>query len=311
MKLSLVVPAYNEEKAIEKVLDEALGYVDEVIVVDDGSKDNTAKIARSFIKEHKKSDNKNKEIKLISHAINLGKAAALNTGVKNSSGEVVIFTDADDTYPCRHVPELIKEIENGADLVIGSRFLPKPPKNMSFSHVFGNKLFSSLVSYISSTNITDSQSGMRAFRKEIFPQIDVRAKSLEYEPKATARAAKLGYKIKEIPIAYRKRIGESKMHGLKDGFKILFSLMSVAYGETTLLARMIMIPSFLLALIGIIIAGFLIKDYLMIGIVKRPYYPLIAALSLIVSTQLFSLGLIIDNVAKKLSRMEETIRRKQ
>jgi glycosyltransferase involved in cell wall biosynthesis len=304
MRTSLIIPAYNEEQAIKKVVDEALDYADEIIVVDDGSIDNTAKIVRQNF-------SKNAKVKLIRHAINQGKADALRTGVSNATGEIVVFIDADDTYPCRHIPELAKKIEKReADVVIGSRFMPNPPANMSFSHRMGNKLFSGLVSYISSTDITDSQSGMRAFKREIFPEIDVKAKSLEYEPKATARAAKLGYKIKEIPIGYRERIGKSKINGTKDGIKILFSLISVAYSETTLLARMIMIPGIVIGFIGLLIGIGLIKDYLILGIVKRPYYPLITVLSLLVSIQLFSLGLIIDNITKKLSRMEEAIKKK-
>ena len=303
MKVSLVIPAYNEELAIKKVVDEALDYADEIIVVDDGSKDNTARIVRQNFSD-------NPKVKLIRHKTNQGKADALRTGVSNATGDIVVFTDADDTYPCKHIPELAAEIKrSNADVVIGSRFMPHPPNNMSFTHVMGNKLFSGLVSYISSAEITDSQSGMRAFKREIFPEIDVKARSLEYEPKATARAAKLGYKIKEIPIEYRKRIGKSKINGVKDGIKILYSLISVAYSETTLLARTIMIPGLVIGLIGLFIGIGLIKDFLALGIVRRPYYPLIATLSLLVSTQLFSLGLIIDNITKKLSRMEEAIKK--
>ena len=303
MKVSLVIPAYNEELAIKKVVDEALPYADEIIVVDDGSRDNTAKVVRANFSD-------NPKVKLIKHLINRGKADALRTGVSNATGDIVVFTDADDTYPARHIPELAAEIKkNNADVVIGSRFMPIPPKNMSFTHVMGNRLFSGLVSYISSAEITDSQSGMRAFRREIFPEIDVKAKSLEYEPKATARAAKLGYKIKEIPIEYRERIGKSKISGTKDGIKILSSLVSVAYSETSLLARMIMIPGLLLGLIGLIIGADVMISFLTTGLIRRPYYPLLTALLLLTSTQLFSLGLIIDNITKKLSRMEEAIKK--
>ena len=303
MKISLVVPAYNEELAIKKVVNEALEYVDEIIVVDDGSKDNTSKIVKDTFSD-------NPKVKLIKHSVNQGKAHALRTGVSNATGDIVVFTDADDTYPACHIPELAAEIQrSNADVVIGSRFMPRPPKHMSFSHIMGNKLFSGLVSYISSAEITDSQSGMRAFKREIFPEIDVKARSLEYEPKATARAAKLGYKIKEIPIGYRARIGQSKINEVRDGLKIIYSLAHVAYSETSLLARTIMVPGLIIGLIGLFIGTGLIKDYFILGIVKRPYYPLIVTLSLLVATQLFSLGLIIDNIGKKLSRMEEAVKK--
>jgi len=303
-KISLVVPAYNEENAIIPVIEEYIPYVDEIVIVDDGSTDKTFFLALDYIKNRK---DPAKTIKLVRHKRNYGKAVALNTGVRNSSGNIVVFTDADCTYPSYHIPRLIEEIEKGADLVIGSRFLPKPPKNMSFFHKFGNKLLSGIVSYISSTHITDSQSGMRAFRREIFPQIDVKARSLEYEPKATARAAKLGYKIKEIPIHYRKRIGKSKISAFKDPFKIIFSLINIAYTETTLLARAIIVPSLFLLLIGLIAGGVSVRDYLAFGMLKHPYLPLITTLLLLLAAQFFSLGLIIDNITKKLTRIEEKI----
>ena len=282
------------------------------VIVDDGSKDRTFDIARNYINTYKsiKKNSKSPSIILVRHKTNRGKAFALNTGVKHSTGDIVIFTDADCTYPSCHFPELVSEIKKGADIVVGSRFMPAPPQCMSFSHKLGNKLFSSLVSYISASEITDSQSGLRAFRKEIFPEINVKARSLEYEPKATARAAKLGYKIKEIPIGYNKRVGKSKIHAIKDPFKILFSLIHIGYSETTLLARTIMIPSFILFLIGIIIGGIILKEYITTGLISRPYYPLLTTLSLILGTQFFSLGLIIDNITKKLTRIEERAQRK-
>ena len=309
--LSVVIPAYNEENAICNVLDEALNYTDEIIVVDDGSTDSTFEVALNYIKKHKEENiRQNKIIKLIRHKKNLGKVAALNAGVKHSTRDIVIFTDADYTYPCCYFPKLAEEIEKGADLVIGSRFLPSPPKHMSFTHRFGNNLLSGMVSYISSSHITDSQSGLRAFKREIFSRINVKARSLEYEPKATARAAKLGYIIKEIPIQYRKRIGKSKINPLKDPFKTIFAVVSIAYTETTLLAKAIILPSLLLALIGIITGAAVVVEYLTLRMIVHPYSPLITALSLLLATQLFSLGLIIDNITKKLTRIEEQIRRR-
>jgi len=107
----------------------------------------------------------------------------------------------------------------------------------------GNNIFSFLATYISCIRIKDSQTGMRVFRREMFDKLDVKAKGLEFETKMTVRAAKLGYKIVEIPIEYRERVGKSKLNPLKDGAKMLTALLSVAYSETSLLSKMILLPS--------------------------------------------------------------------
>jgi len=198
MKLSLVVPAYNEEKAIAKVVEEALPYVNEIVVVDDGSRDRTYETAR-------KNFGGNRKVRILRHSKNLGKAAALRTGVANSSGDVIIFTDADYTYPASSFPALVESLENGADLALGNRFM----KGMSMPvlNKIGNSIFSLIATYIACAEIKDGQTGLRAFRKDMFPDLDVNAKNLEYETKMTVRAAKHGYKLAEIPIEYRPRIG--------------------------------------------------------------------------------------------------------
>jgi len=196
MKSSLVIPAFNEEEALPLVIEEYLDKVDEIIVVDDGSSDKTYEIAEN-INEHEHN------VKVYKHEKNMGKVAALRTGVANASGEIIIFTDADHTYPAKYVPQLISELEKGANLVLGSRFLDGI-NNMPLLNVLGNKIFSVIAAYISCVNITDAQTGYRAFKREMFSKLDVNAMSLEYETKMTVRAAKLGYKIVEIPLEYRK-----------------------------------------------------------------------------------------------------------
>ena len=107
----------------------------------------------------------------------------------------------------------------------------------------GNNIFSFLATYISCIRIKDSQTGMRAFRREMFDKLDVKAKGLEFETKMTVRAAKLGYKIVEVPIEYRERVGVSKLNPIKDGARMLTALLSVAYSEISLLSKMILLPS--------------------------------------------------------------------
>jgi len=296
MKVSLVVPAYNEEKAIKKVVDEALGYVNEIIVVDDGSRDNTAKVVRQNFSD-------NDKVKLVKHSINQGKAAALRTGIKNSKGDIIIFTDADYTYPASAFPEMIKKLEEGADLVLGNRF--RSNMTMPALNKLGNAIFSLVATYITCVNINDGQTGLRAFRREMFSDLDVNAKNLEYETKMTVKAAKLGYKIDEVPIEYRPRIGKSKLNPFNDGLKMFSSLVSIAFSETSLLAKTIMLPSLLFVISGIFTGISSWIEYLNLGAPKHPYYPLITVFAFLIAIQLFSLGLLTDNLTKKLSRMEE------
>ena len=113
MKTSLIIPAYNEEKGLPLVIEEYSDKVDEIIVVDDGSTDRTFEVAKKHA---------NKKVRLYKHETNKGKVDALRTGVEHATGEIIIFTDADYTYPAKYIPDFLKEIEGGADLVLGARF---------------------------------------------------------------------------------------------------------------------------------------------------------------------------------------------
>ncbi len=295
MKSTLIVPAYNEEKALPLVIEEFINSVDEIVVVDDGSSDKTYDLAKKY------------NIKVYKHEKNMGKVCAVRTGVANASGEIIIFTDADYTYPAKYIPQFISTIEEGADIVLGSRFLGGI-NNMPFLNSIGNRLFSAIAAYISCVNITDAQTGYRAFKREMFSKLDVNAKSLEYETKMTVRAAKLGYKIVEIPIEYRKRIGSSKLRPIQDGFKMFKGLLSIAWGETSLIAKTIMAPSILFITIGLTFGSISIYEKIKFGVLDNAYYPLIATLFILVAIQLISFGLIVDYLTKKLDRIEEKIR---
>lgn len=298
MKSSLIIPAYNEEEALPLVIEEYMDKVDEIIVIDDGSSDKTYDIAKKYEKNN---------LKLYKHEKNKGKVSALRTGVSNASGEIIIFTDADYTYPAKYVPQLISELEKGADLALGSRFLDGI-NNMPLLNVLGNKILSVVAAYISCVNITDAQTGYRAFKRDMFSKFDVNARSLEYETKMTVRAAKFGYKIVEIPIEYRKRIGSSKLRPIQDGFKMFRGLVTIAWGETSLIAKTIMAPSILFIAIGLAFGIVSIYEKVKFGILSHEFYPLITTLFVLVSIQLVSFGLIVDYLTKKLDRIEEKLR---
>lgn len=293
MKISLIIPAYNEEKGVPLVIEEYSGRVDEIIVVDDGSTDRTFEVAKKC------------DIKLYKHETNKGKVAALRTGVEHATGEIIIFTDADYTYPAKYISDFTKEIERGADLVLGTR--TGDIRSMPLLNKIGNRIFSLLATYISCRSIKDSQTGYRAFKREMFDKLNVNAKSLEFETKMTVRAAKLGYKIVEIPIEYRERVGKSKLRPIRDGINMFFALVSIAFSETSLLAKMIMIPSLFFILIGLITGLISIYEKIMFGVLSHAYYPILTTFLILVAIQLISIGLIVDYLTKKLDRIEERL----
>jgi dolichol-phosphate hexosyltransferase len=297
MKISLIIPAFNEERALKPVVEEYSPYIDEIIIVDDGSNDSTNKIAKTL---------QNEKIRVFQHEKNLGKVAALRTGVGHATGDLIIFTDADCTYPARYIPDFVEKIEQGFDLVLGSRQIN--PENIPLFNRIGNFIFSSIAAYISGKTLVDSQTGFRAFRKEMFPKFDVEAKSLEFETKMTVRAAKLGYNIVEIPIEYRARVGISKLHPIRDGLKMFFGLLAVAWNDTSPLGKMIMFPSFIFLLIGLGFGLIALYERLTVYYLENAYYPLIAVFSILLAIQLISIGLIVDYLTKKLDRIEEKLK---
>ncbi len=299
MKTTLVVPAYNEEEALPKTLDEYMEYVDEIVIVNDGSKDNTHKIAQEYA-------SKNKKIHYIRHEVNKGKPEALRTGVNNSTGDIVIFADADCTYPARYIPEFVKRINNGSDMVLGARIFNKT--NIPFLNRIGNRIFSLLITYFCYTKILDAQTGYRAMRRNIFTELDVQAKGLEYETKMTMRAAKLGYSVVEVPIEYRKRVGKSKLHPIRDGFYMLKSIPSTIWHESTFLLKSVILVNILVFCLGLVFGLYSLYEKLSVGIISHQYYPLLSVVLILTAMQLMSFSLIMEFIINKLNKIEEIIR---
>ncbi len=210
-KYTVIIPAYNEEEAIVSTIEGVRKVTDgsfEILVVDDGSHDRTFDLAKSC------------NVHVIKHEKNRGKAAALETGVKHANGDIIATIDADCTYEAGKLRELVQLIEKGSDLAIGSRFLGQV-EGLKFLNRAGNWLFSSLISLFTGQRITDAQSGLRAFRKELFFRLAVRARGLDWETEMTARAVREGYSVVEIPTEYYERVGKSKLHPFKDGYRML------------------------------------------------------------------------------------------
>ena len=221
--LSIVIPAYNEEKGIAEIaarvlsIEPALKKVGveqlELLVVDDGSTDRTAEVAAGI-----------QGVSLIRHPQNKGYGAALKTGFSKASGELIGFLDADGTYPPEYFPQLCRVALNGTDLVIGSRMAGEDSK-MPFTRRVGNLFFANLLTLLGRQKVTDSASGMRVFKREILEHIYPLPDGLNLTPVMSTRAVHEGINIKEIPIPYSERVGRSKLSVIRDGRIFMQSML--------------------------------------------------------------------------------------
>jgi len=227
MKLSVIIPVYNEINTIGEILSRVLE-VDlpkEVIVVDDCSMDGT----REFLKEWevgRKKESKD-EVRIFYQPQNMGKGAALRSGFKEATGEIVIIQDADLEYHPHEYPKLIEPILDGrAEVVYGSRFLGTPRRVLMFRHTLGNKLLTFLSNLCTDLNLTDMETGYKVFKKEVLEHLLLKSNRFGFEPEVTAKIAKMNYRIYEVPISYSGRdYWEEKKIKWMDGLKAIFSIL--------------------------------------------------------------------------------------
>ncbi|MCM8764573.1 MAG: glycosyltransferase family 2 protein [Candidatus Omnitrophica bacterium] len=226
MKLSIIIPVYNEVATIEAVVDRVLAVPieKEIVVVDDGSTDGTTEVLERIL------NGKKNNIKVIFQPENQGKGSAIRRGLLEATGDVVVIQDADLEYDPMDFLSLIKPIEEGrTDVVYGSRVLGKNPKS-SISFYLGGRFLSSLTNLLYCTSITDEPTCYKMFRSNLIKSIDLRCRGFEFCPEVTAKIARRKIKILELPISYKPRTPkEGKKIRWKDGVIAIWTLIKYRF----------------------------------------------------------------------------------
>jgi len=277
-QVSIVIPVYNEEEAIGDDLDtiiatmEGSGYTYEVIVVDDGSTDRTADIARA------------KGVKVIQHPINRGTGAARRTGIVQAQGEIIVMTDGDGTYPNQDIPRLLEYLP-AFDQVVGAR--TSEQGTFRFLRAPAKWFIRKLACYLTGMDIPDLNSGLRAFKREVM------LKFLYLIPDGFSCVSTMtlaflcnGYTIKYVPIDYYKRIGRSKFHPINDTYNYLLTVVRMVMYFNPL--KVFLPASLFLILIG---TYKLIRDML---VYRTLYFPGVTIMIVLTAIQVTAIGLLAD-----------------
>ncbi len=225
MKLSVIIPVYNETESILEILkrikDTNLAW--EILIVDDCSIDGT----RDILKEIDGKDN----VRVILKDENEGKGSAVTIGIREAKGDIFLIQDADLEYDPRDYPVLLKPLEEGlADVVYGSRFLGGPRRVVMFWHMVANHMLTFMTNILYNTILSDMETGYKVFRKEVVEGMTIHAKRFDFEPEFTAKILKRKYRIFEVPISFNPRdYSQGKKIKLKDAFEAVWTLLKYRF----------------------------------------------------------------------------------
>ena len=225
MKLSVIIPIYNEIHTLEELIMRVkkTKLADEIVLIDDGSSDGT----REIVEKYKGQDG----IVVVMHEKNQGKGAAVRSGFKVAKGDIFLIQDADLEYDPREYPNLLKPLEEElSDVVYGSRFLGAPRRVAMFWHMIANKLLTLFTNILYDTILTDMETGYKVFKREVVRDMPLHAKRFEFEPEFTAKILKRKFKIYEVPITFNPRdYAEGKKIGLSDAFAAVWALIKYRF----------------------------------------------------------------------------------
>jgi glycosyltransferase involved in cell wall biosynthesis len=226
-KLSVVIPVYNEQATIQQVVANvaALPIPKEIIIVDDASTDGTRQVLSQYEPA--------RDIHVIFKPQNEGKGAALRTGFRRVTGDVVVVQDADLEYDPRDILTVVQPIVGGlADVVYGSRFLDEEPHDRPLIHRLGNRLLTKLSNWTTGLEISDMETGYKAFRREVIKSFEIQQPRFGFEPEVTARIARRKFRLYEVPVAYHPRgYAQGKKIGVADLFSTLYCILRYAVAD--------------------------------------------------------------------------------
>ncbi len=225
MKLSVIIPVYNEVESIKEILKrvQAIKLVKEIVVVDDGSLDGTRDILSKL-------DSKG-VVRVILHEHNQGKGAAVRTGISAAKGDVLLIQDADLEYDPRDYPRLLQPIkEDIADVVYGSRFLGGPRRPTMYWHMIANKLLTFMTNILYNNILTDMETGYKVFRREVIEGMVLHANGFDFEPEFTAKILKRRFRIYEVSISFNPRdYSQGKKIKVHDAFVAVWTLFKYRF----------------------------------------------------------------------------------
>lgn len=222
MKVCVVIAAYNEGVALGGVIEGIRPFIksdDEILVIDDGSTDNTSEVARAA------------GARVVRQEPNQGKGKAIRRGLQEATGDVILFIDGDGQDPPDDIPALLAEMEKGADMVNGSKFIGTLKDGaISLPNYFGNKFMSGFINVLFGVKITDSQSGFRCFRRQKLRDITLDASEYEIETEMLIKAIRNGFKIVEVPVTRDKREGgATSFKRVRNGLRILGTILRLRF----------------------------------------------------------------------------------